>query len=72
MASISENIREVKDHRMQRVLTAIFRDMVAAPPAAIASVVAAGANPTKAEFDALRADVVALQGTVALLTKTTA
>lgn len=36
-------------------------------PAAIASVVAAGATPTKAEFDALRADVVALRGTVASL-----
>lgn len=36
-----------------------------AAPAAITSVVAAGANPTKAEYDALRADVVALRTTVA-------
>lgn len=44
-------------------------DTVAAP-AAIASVVAAGATPTKAEYDALRTDVVNLRGTVAtLLTK---
>lgn len=38
-----------------------------AAPAAVAATVAAGANPTKAEFDALRSDVVALQGTVATL-----
>jgi hypothetical protein len=31
---------------------------------AITSVVAAGANPTKAEYDALRADVVALHSKV--------
>lgn len=30
-----------------------------AQPGAITSVVAAGANPTKAEYDALRADVLA-------------
>lgn len=35
-----------------------------ANPAAITSVVAAGATPTKAEYDALRADVVALRGTL--------
>lgn len=40
-----------------------------ANPAAITSVVAAGASPTKAEYDALRADVIALRTTVqALLT----
>lgn len=71
MASISEQIREVKNFQLQRVLDAIFRDMIAAPPAAITSVVAAGANPTKAEYDALRADVIALRATLALLTKTT-
>lgn len=38
-----------------------------AAPAAITSVVAAGATPTKAEYDALRADVVALRTTVATL-----
>lgn len=38
-----------------------------ADPSAIASVVAAGATPTKAEYDALRADVVALRATVASL-----
>lgn len=32
-----------------------------ADAAAITSVVAAGANPTKAEYDTLRADVVALR-----------
>lgn len=37
-----------------------------ASPAAIASTVAAAA-PTKAEFDALRADVVNLHGTVTAL-----
>lgn len=41
-----------------------------ADPAAIASVVAAGANPTKAEYDALRADVIALRSTVASLITT--
>lgn len=38
-----------------------------AAPAALTSVVAAGANPTKAEYDALRADVTALRTTVANL-----
>lgn len=38
-----------------------------AAPAALTSVVAAGANPTKAEYDALRADVSALRTTVANL-----
>lgn len=38
-----------------------------AAPAALTSVVAAGANPTKAEYDALRADVAALRTTVAAL-----
>lgn len=38
--------------------------------AAITSVVAAGANPTKAEYDALRADVIAIRTTLnGLLTK---
>lgn len=37
-----------------------------ADPAAITSAVAVAA-PTKAEYDALRADVVALRGTVAAL-----
>lgn len=32
-----------------------------ADAAAVTSVVAAGANPTKAEYDALRADVLALR-----------
>lgn len=36
-------------------------------PAAITSTVAAASPPTKAEFDALRADVVNLRGTVAAL-----
>lgn len=36
-------------------------------PAALTSTVAVGATPTKAEFDALRADVVSLRGTVAAL-----
>lgn len=40
---------------------------VVAAPAAVTSVVAAGAAPTKAEYDALRADVVALRTTVANL-----
>lgn len=71
MASISENIREIKDFQLQRILDLIFRDMIAAPPAAITSVVAAGASPTKAEYDALRSDVIALRATLALLTKTT-
>lgn len=71
MASISENIREIKDFQLQRVLDVILRDMVAAAPAAITSVAAAGASPTKAEYDALRNDVIALRATVALLTKTT-
>lgn len=35
-----------------------------ADPAAITSVVAAGTAPTKAEYDALRADVIALRTTV--------
>lgn len=40
-----------------------------AQPGAIASVVAAGANPTKAEYDALRQDVVNLRtALVALIT----
>lgn len=34
-------------------------------PAAITSVVAAGTAPTKAEYDALRSDVIALRTTVA-------
>ena len=38
-----------------------------AAPAAMTSVVATGATPTKAEYDALRADVVALRTTVATL-----
>lgn len=71
MASVSEQIREVKDFQLQRILDVLFRDLVAAPPAALTSAVAAAA-PTKAEYDALRADVVALRATVALLTKTTA
>lgn len=37
----------------------------ATAPVALTSVVAAGANPTKAEYDALRADVVALRTTLA-------
>lgn len=43
------------------------RGGVVANPAAITSVVAAGATPTKAEYDTLRADVVALSATVAAL-----
>lgn len=43
------------------------RGAAVADPAAITSVAAAGATPTKAEYDALRADVVALRGTVAAL-----
>lgn len=43
------------------------RGAAVANPAAITSVVAAGASPTKAEYDALRADVVALRGTVQAL-----
>ena len=31
MASVSEQIREVKDFNLQRILDAMFRDMVAAP-----------------------------------------
>lgn len=38
-----------------------------AAPTAIGSVVAAGANPTKAEYDALRTDVTNLRTTVANL-----
>ena len=38
-----------------------------AAPAAVTSVVAAGANPTKAEYDALRVDVTNLRTTVANL-----
>jgi hypothetical protein len=41
------------------------RSGVVANPPAITSTVAAGANPTKAEFDALRADVIALRTNVA-------
>lgn len=43
------------------------RGAAVANPAAITSVVAAGATPTKAEYDALQADVVALRATVAAL-----
>lgn len=43
------------------------RGGVVADPSAISSVVAAGATPTKAEYDALRTDVVNLRGTVAAL-----
>jgi hypothetical protein len=43
----------------------IGRGGVVANPPAITSVVAAGANPTKAEYDALRADVIALRTNVA-------
>lgn len=39
-----------------------------ADPAAIGSTVAAGANPTKAEFDALRTDVVNLRAAFVALT----
>lgn len=39
--------------------------LTASAPAALTAVVAAGANPTKAEFDALLADVTALRTTVA-------
>lgn len=46
------------------------RGGVVADPSAITSVVAAGANPTKAEYDALRADVIALRSTVASLITT--
>lgn len=38
-----------------------------AAPTAIGSVVAAGANPTKAEYDTLRTDVINLRTTVAAL-----
>ncbi|MFE9192054.1 hypothetical protein ACFYL6_20860 [Micromonospora sp. NPDC007208] len=37
------------------------RAAAVADAAALTSVVAAGANPTKAEYDALRADVTALR-----------
>lgn len=72
MASVSENLSVLKDRQVQRVLNALLSDMVAAAPAAITSVVAAGATPTKAEYDALRADVIALRTTLALVTRTTA
>jgi hypothetical protein len=39
--------------------------LTASAPAAITSTDAAGATPTDAEFDALRADVIALRATVA-------
>jgi hypothetical protein len=43
------------------------QSVTVAAPAALTSVVAAGATPTKAEYDALRADVTALRTTVAAL-----
>jgi hypothetical protein len=41
------------------------RGGIVANPPVLTSTVAAGATPTKAEFDALRADVVALRTNVA-------
>jgi hypothetical protein len=41
--------------------------LTASAPAAITSTDASGANPTDAEFDALRADVIALRTVVAAL-----
>lgn len=72
MASISEIISQVKERQLQRVLEAMFKDLVVSAPAAITSTAAAGANPTKAEFDALRNDVVALRNTVVSLASTKA
>ena len=46
------------------------RGGVVANPAALTSTVAAVSPPTKAEFDALRADVVNLRGTVDTLITT--
>lgn len=54
----------------QQTGTEAPRAGVVAAPDAITSTDAAGAAPDAAEFDALRADVVALRGTVASLITT--
>lgn len=54
-----------KVQNMGKVDGVDIQAVTVAAPAALTSVVAAGANPTKAEYDALRADVTALRTTLA-------
>lgn len=61
MAALDDDLHEIRNARTAKRAAAV------SAPTAIASVVAAGANPTKAEYDALRQDVVNLRATVAAL-----
>jgi hypothetical protein len=49
---VDDHLLDVRRARAARIAAAV------AVPAAITSVVAAGANPTKAEYDALRTDLI--------------
>jgi hypothetical protein len=55
------------DLHSRRALRTARQGAAVAQPGAITSVVAAGAAPTKAEYDALRQDVVNLRTTLAAL-----
>ena len=87
MASLSRNLSQVNDSNLQKILVAMFADLVAATPAAAVAIAApvggvgaaAGGWDTAGNRDlaittinALVTDVAALRATVALLTKTTA
>jgi hypothetical protein len=69
--ALYRKLRTGMGHEAALVLADPAQDSVSAAtvaaPTAITSVVAAGANPTKAEYDALRVDVTNLRTTVANL-----
>lgn len=56
-----------KIHAAKGALRSASQSVTVAAPAALTGAAAAGANPTKAEYDKTVADVVALRSTVAAL-----